>query len=38
LIELCESVAGSGFCDTDRQVVTVAMETMQLFLSQFKNV
>jgi len=30
---------GSGFWDTDRQVatVTVAMEAMQLVLSQFKN-
>jgi len=27
----------SGFFDTDRQVATVAMETTQLVLSQFKN-
>jgi len=25
------------FCNTDRQVATVAMETTQLVLSQFKN-
>ena len=28
---------GSGFLDTDRQVATVATETTQLVLSQFKN-
>ena len=28
---------GPAFWDTDRQVVTVAMETMELVLSQFKN-
>jgi len=27
-----------SFCDTDRQVATVVMETTQLVLSQFKNV
>jgi len=28
---------GAVFWDTDRQVATVAMETTQLVLSQFKN-
>jgi len=37
LIELCQNIAGSGFFVTDRQVATVAMETTQMVLSQFKN-
>jgi len=37
LIELSQNIVGSGFCDTDRQVTTVALETTQLVLSQFKN-
>jgi len=40
LIELCQNIVGSGFLRhrvTDRQVPTVAMETTQLVLSQFKT-
>jgi len=37
LIELCQNIVGLGFSDTDRQIATVAMETTQLVLSQFKN-
>jgi len=37
LIELCHNIVGSIFLDKNRQVATVAMETMQLVLSQFKN-
>jgi len=35
LIELYQNRV--RFCDTDRQVATVAMENMQLVLSQLKN-
>ena len=37
--ELRQNILESGgFWDTDRQVATVAMETTQLVLSQFKNI
>jgi len=35
LIELCQNIVGSSFLTS--QVTTVAMETMQPVLSQFKN-
>jgi len=37
LVELCQNIVGSGFLDTNHLVTTVAMETTQLVLSQFKN-
>jgi len=35
-MELCQNTVWSGFL-RDKQVATVAMETTQLVLSQFKN-
>jgi len=35
-MEFCQNIIGPVFWDIDRQVATVAMETMQLVLGQFK--
>jgi len=35
-MSLCKNIVGFSFCDTDCQVATVDMETMQLVLSQLK--